>query len=687
MPTALAKNPAHSAPSFPSQDAPSFSTDLPAYCPEIDGLRAIAVLLVVFCHAQLFCLAGGFIGVDVFFTISGYVVTLAILRSQARNEFSLGRFYQRRLQRLAPSVLLVLLATLLFCVRFCFPQDAVATLKNALLVTVFYSNIYLSKQTGYFDPDADKQALLHTWSLSVEEQFYLAFPLLLLALRRLSKSALMFALAATLAVALALSQHAIDAGTPQAYYKLQYRAFEFLIGALVAVAHQHGLLRARALAHDVALLAGLALIAWAAFSFNASTIMPGFHALLPSLGAALVIIGARGANRAGALLANRPAVYVGKLSYGIYLWHWPVLFALRRLQLQTAGWMAAAVALSLVLSVISHHLWEQPLRYASWSQRKTFPLLMGAPIAVMGMLLAGANTTDNFSALYPPALRQNYIDTGHSLFDLPRAKDCWSKIEVTSPELCSLGDKSIPLNAVYWGDSHAYHQIEFIDRMGKDFHLHLHDVALTMCPPNENGPLRAGDAFYQHYRDDCIAHNKQVMAYILSQPAIKTVVMSAVWQNYENPDAGPSPHPTTHGYMPNDSYLADTLAKLAATGKRVIFLDDIPSVPPQLDNCASNRLYLPTTAQRDCSYAASYAMAQYRPTARILNEMTQRFPGMAIIHTADVPCSRDRCTTELMGTPLHRNNDTGHLGLGGSRVYYDAYRHKHPQELERILKE
>ena len=691
MRTALAKNPAPAG--FPVTPAPHLNTDLPAYCPEIDGLRAVAVLLVVFCHAQLFGLTGGFIGVDVFFTISGYVVTLAILRSQERGDFSLGRFYQRRLQRLAPSVLLVLAATLAFCARFCFPQDAFAVLKNALLVTVFYSNIYLSKQIGYFDPGADKQALLHTWSLSVEEQFYLLFPLLLLALRRLRKVPLMFVLAALLAAALALSQHAVDAGTPQAYYKLQYRAFEFLIGTLLAVAHQHGLLRAsgsdreraQALAHELALLAGLGLITYAAISFNAATVMPGFHALLPCVGAALVIAGAHGARHAGILLSNGPAIYLGKLSYGIYLWHWPILFALRRLQLQSAAWMAAAVALSVALSVVTHHLWEQPLRYARWSQRKTFALLMAVPIMVMGLVLFAANKTDNFVSLYPSAARQNYIDTGHSQFDLPRAKDCWSKVPVTSPDQCSLGDMSIPLNAVYWGDSHAYHQIEFIDRLGKDFHLHLHDLALTMCPPNENGPARAGDAFYQHYRDDCVAHNRQVMAYILSQPTIKTVVMSAVWQNYENPDPGPSPRPTTHGYLPGDTYLADTLTKLAAAGKRVVFLDDVPIVPPELDNCASNKLYLPFAEKADCSYPSSYAMEQHRPAARILTGMTQRFPGMEIIHTFDVPCEGDRCATELMGTPLYRNNDTGHLGLGGSRVYYDAYRRKYPQELERIF--
>ena len=150
-----------------------------SYRPEIDGLRAVAVIVVLLCHAQIKGFSGGFIGVDVFFTISGYVVALSILRSLDRGDFRLRDFYARRLRRLAPSLYLVLAATLVFCAGYCFPQDTYAVLKNSLLASVFYSNIYLAKQTGYFAADADKQALLHTWSLSVEEQFYLVFPLAL----------------------------------------------------------------------------------------------------------------------------------------------------------------------------------------------------------------------------------------------------------------------------------------------------------------------------------------------------------------------------------------------------------------------------------------------------------------------------------------------------------------------------
>jgi peptidoglycan/LPS O-acetylase OafA/YrhL len=192
------------------------------------------VIVVLLCHAQIKGFSGGFIGVDVFFTISGYVVALSILRSLDQGSFHLRDFYARRLRRLAPSLYLVLAATLVFCAGYCFPQDTYAVLKNSLLAAVFYSNIYLAKQTGYFSADADKQALLHTWSLSVEEQFYLVFPVALLALRKVRPAMLLAIASGACVLGLIWSQTAVDAGTPQAYFKLQYRLFEFLAGIVIA---------------------------------------------------------------------------------------------------------------------------------------------------------------------------------------------------------------------------------------------------------------------------------------------------------------------------------------------------------------------------------------------------------------------------------------------------------------------
>jgi hypothetical protein len=378
-------------------------------------------------------------------------------------------------------------------------------------------------------------------------------------------------------------------------------------------------------------------------------------------------------------------VYLGHLSYVVYLWHWPVIFGLHRLKLESGYWMSFAIAMSLLLGIITHHFLEQPLRQARWGAPTSFFCLLLAPIAIMGSIMFVAHESDNFSRLYPEKYKINYKATGHSVFETARAKKCWSKTEVTRPEDCSVGDMSTPVNAVLWGDSHAYHLIEFMDQLGKEHHLRLHDLTLTMCPPNEDGPAQAGDQVYQRYRNDCLKHNKAVMAYILSNSSIETIVMSAVWQNYENVDKSPNPRPTAHGYMPGNAYLANTIEKLIAAGKRIVFVDDIPIAPPELENCLSNKLYLPTAPHGDCTYEETYALDQHRTAEKILTDMQRRFAGTAIIHTYDVPCRTGHCNTDLWGIPIYRNNDIGHLGSGGSRLYYEAYKRKHPRELQTIF--
>jgi hypothetical protein len=378
-------------------------------------------------------------------------------------------------------------------------------------------------------------------------------------------------------------------------------------------------------------------------------------------------------------------VYLGHLSYVVYLWHWPVIFGLHRLKLESGYWMSFAIAMSLLLGIITHHFLEQPLRQARWGAPTSFFCLLLAPIAIMGSIMFVAHESDNFSRLYPEKYKINYKANGHSVFETARAKKCWSKTEVTRPEDCSVGDMSTPVNAVLWGDSHAYHLIEFMDQLGKEHHLRLHDLTLTMCPPNEDGPAQAGDQVYQRYRNDCLKHNKAVMAYILSNSSIETIVMSAVWQNYENVDKSPNPRPAAHGYMPGNAYLANTIEKLIAAGKRIVFVDDIPIAPPELENCLSNKLYLPTARHGDCTYEETYALDQHRTAEKILTDMQRRFAGTAIIHTYDVPCRTGHCNTDLWGIPIYRNNDIGHLGSGGSRLYYEAYKRKHPRELQTIF--
>ena len=642
---------------------------------------------MVFCHARFSWLAGGYVGVDVFFVISGYVVCLAILHEQQAGTFGLKQFYVRRMKRLAPSLYLVMAATLLACLWLCFPDNNLALVKNIGFVTLFASNVYLARQTGYFDLGADKHPLLHTWSLSVEEQFYLLIPLVLIWLQRHRAPARLAIAAALWALAFAWSCHAVAQGSAGSYYYLQGRLFEFLCGIVLAVLFQAWPVRTRHLVWDLLLLAGLALMVWCATHYGAGTAMPGVGALWPCLGAMLAIAGAQGARYSAVLLANRACTFVGKVSYVFYLWHWPVIFMLGRLELKSPQWMLAAIAASFALAVLTHYRVEQPLRRAQWRPRQTWALLFALPLCVTLSLLALGRYTDNFVAFFPEPYQKDYRESGRTVFNDARASDCWSKEAVTPAAKCTVGDAASPRKAVLLGDSHAYHLISFMDRLGKDNHLAIHDMTFTMCAPIENSPPKAGDPAFQRHAGQCRAHGLAVMQHVLSQPDIGVVIMAAVWDLYENDAPGAQPAPTGHGYLPGQfrTELARTIAQLQAAGKQVVFADDIPLLPPELEDCVSNRLYLPQHQGDHCTYSSRVPLERYQRIDAVLSHMQRRFAGLSVIHTFDVPCRGQVCHAELQGVGLYSHNDRGHLGAGGSTIYYDEYLKRHPGEASAIL--
>ena len=657
----------------------------PHYFPEIDGIRAIAVLMVMFCHARLLGFTGGFVGVDLFFVISGYVVTLGISRQQEAGQFTLSNFYARRLRRLLPALYTVALATLAFCLLFSFPENTFKLIKNLGFLILFSSNIYLSRQTGYFDLESTKQPLLHTWSLSVEEQFYFLLPLCLVFLRRFQPRTRAIALCGALLLALAYSvMHTAKVG-PGGYYFLPARLFEFLCGVVLALAIGRLAALPRYIA-DLLLVLGIAAVGYCSLRYGPQTLMPGTNAILPCLAAVLLIVGGRYAGVLRPVLSNRPLRYLGRISYPLYLWHWPLIFACNRLGFGDTAGMCLALGLSAVLAALTHRWIEQPWRARSERPRRTWMCLWLLPfLFVLGLYML-AKKTDQLSVFYPQAYRADYVDAGQSVFDHPRADRCWNKVPVSPAAECMLGAPDAPTKAVLWGDSHAYHQIGFVDAIGKARNIAIHDMAYTMCAPVGNSPERAGDPGYQRHAEECRAHDVEVMKHILADREIKLVFMSAVWDIYGGGPDGTSPG--LHGYRAGqfEAELAATIAQLNAAGKRVIMLDDIPILPEGLDNCASDRLYLRGMAKRDCSYSRSIAEQNHQEAAQLLSRIIQARPGTAVISTYDVLCDQTRCHSEIDGVPLYKHDDRGHLSAGGSRIFYQLYMRKHPEQLDWIFR-
>ncbi|MGP8437806.1 acyltransferase family protein [Paraburkholderia fungorum] len=658
----------------------------PNYRPDVDGLRAVAVVAVMLCHAGFSRFAGGFIGVDVFFTISGFVVTASLLGDFSRESFSFKGFYARRARRLAPALYLVLAATLVFSLLFAFPDDSFHLAKNILAVATMTSNIYLSKQTGYFDAKAADQPLLHTWSLSVEEQFYVVLPVLLYVLhtraRRWATAA--FAVLAVTSFAWAIvAAHRASAG---AYYFAQYRAFEFLIGTLLAL-HEHDRSVVRSRIFDVGFVAGLAVVLAGVLGFSGTAQFPGVGALVPCGGTLVIIYAGRRSITMQRLLANRATVFAGKISYPLYLWHWPVYFALRRLELASMNGYLVAIAVTTVLSILTYLYVEGPVRRSSMLPRRALFGFLAAPLLISGLLAGTAKLTNGFLFAYPAKIRADVRWSGDALFDMPRGKKCWSQVRITDDATCTLGDATSENKAILWGDSHAYHLILFFDRLGKDKHVAIHDVAFTLCPPIENEPPKPGDMTLADDHQKCVVHNKAVMEYALSRKDIRTVFMAAAWQNYLNQSSDPNAGPNGHGFLPGqlEREVGNTIAKLSAAGKHIVLMDDVPMIPMELINCNfNNDLYFPVK-RHACEFDAKIARDQHAPIKAMLDRLKDKYSEVDIMHTYDVPCTDNLCTLDFDGLPIYRYDDYHHLSAAGSSLLYEYYSRKHPGEADAIL--
>jgi peptidoglycan/LPS O-acetylase OafA/YrhL len=343
------------------------------YRPEIDGLRAVAVIPVIFFHAGFNFFSGGFVGVDVFFVISGYLITTIILSELEEDRFSIINFWERRARRILPALFVVLLACLPFAWFWLLPSDMKSFSQSLASIAVFSSNFFFLDTSGYFDTAAELKPLLHTWSLSVEEQCYLIFPVFLILVWRLGKRWTLTLLAIFALVSLALAQWLSTVAPSDAFYLLPTRSWELLIGTFIAFYFSNkNRVHLSKSAGEVGGLAGLALLTYAVFAFDKGTPFPSLYALVPTLGTGLVILCTTQQTAVGKVLSNKVFVGIGLISYSAYLRHQP-LFAFARLRnLDDASelLLAALAFASIGLAYFSWKDVEQPFRNKHKFDRK-----------------------------------------------------------------------------------------------------------------------------------------------------------------------------------------------------------------------------------------------------------------------------------------------------------------------------
>ena len=555
------------------------------YRPEVDGLRAVAVLLVVLYHAKI-GVAGGFIGVDVFFVISGFLITGLILRSRVEGRFSLATFWERRLRRIFPAAAVMSAVTVAFGAVIMMPEALDQLARSAVAQQLMVSNVFFWGGTGYFDGASELKPLLHTWSLAVEEQFYLFYPFLLLLLTKSGVPAgrvLPVTLGALLLASFGLSAWGVTAHPEGTFFLLPTRMWEMLLGAMLVFAPTPSRIP-RALLEALSWL-GLAGIAWPSLYYDGATVFPGPAAIPPCLGAALIIYSNLGQpTRLGQLLSHRSAVFVGLLSYSLYLWHWPVLAFCHY-------WFGAypplgprlfAILLSFFLGWVSWRFVETPMRQPRpWSVGRFAFLSAGALTAVIvgtGSLIATAQG-------FPNRFDEEVIDIG--AVELPNGHRLLPE-DALLGELAAVGPAGSPGEQrgpqfVFWGDSHLIALTETIDRHALESGVHGAVAAHPGFPP-------LLDAWCVGRDPKPIVDWNRAIRTSLKTKKVPNVILVARWSLYvELPEWGGNQQLLVDSFSERtgDSHAVDAMARsltrtvkdLTTDGVEVWILKQVPLQP------------------------------------------------------------------------------------------------------------
>lgn len=538
------------------------------YRRDVDGLRTVAVVPVILSHAGLSLFGGGFVGVDVFFVISGFLITSLIAEEIREGRFSLLSFYERRVRRILPALAAVLLVSWLLGAAILLPNDFREFAGSVAAAAVSVSNIFFWRQSGYFDDQAAFKPLLHTWSLAVEEQFYIFFPLFLLLVWRFARGRWTVALLPVLAASFALAAWGVAHKPDAAFFLAPTRAWELLLGALLAVGAVPPL-RSRILAEGAGLL-GLGLIGWSVLTFHGAMEFPGVNALYPCLGAALLIHSGTWDTATARLLSTRPMVFTGRISYSLYLWHWPLLVFAGYLAFRPlTGWETAGViAATVLLSVLSWRYVEQPFRRGAPLLPGRRRVFAGAAAALLLACLAGAHglTTGGWTGRFAPQVAE--VSAVAGMRD-PAALACQDRkpADIAQGRLCVIGAPEAQETWLYWGDSHA---IAF---------QHLYDEALRAAGKKAlvvgyNGCAPLFGIHRADYPLPCHAVAEAVKA-LIDRTGIRTVVMTAFWTGYYH-DTVQSDGSGADTAAVLDAAVARTLRDLAGQGVRLHLADPVP---------------------------------------------------------------------------------------------------------------
>lgn len=658
------------------------------YRREIDGLRALAVVPVILFLAGFDLFRAGFVGVDVFFVISGYLITTLILADVAQGKFSLAHFYVRRARRILPALFLVIAVCLVLSWFLLLPSDMNAFLQSVMAATVFGSNILFWRESGYFESEVALKPLLHTWSLSVEEQFYLLFPLCLVCALRFGKRGALCLLVVFAVCSIALAYWGAFNKPAAAFYLLPTRGWELLIGAIAAFYLSHApQARFGRWVSEAGAWLGLLLIAAAVFGYARPIRGLGLPALAPTIGTALIILFGTQQTSAGRFIGNQAFVGVGLISYSAYLWHQP-LFAFARhgsVGAPSQTFFAMLIFLTFVLAYASWRYVETPFRQGSRIARPQV-LALGYGMAAFFILFgAFGYMSAGYAWRFDDAIRN--IESARADKN-PSQAECYfmAGLPAVPDGYCRLGKG--PVVGMLMGDSHADTLAFPLSNALGERGVSFLSAAYGGCPPIEN--LYRPNEGRSH---KCYEFNRRNFDFVLNNPAIESVVLMARWTAYsegtffDNGEGGveslgsvvvglvdPSGQPQNTAKALRKAMVLDqflkSIQKLVAAGKQVFLIYPVPEVGYDVP---SRRARLKFLENSDDIVTTRYDLYQSRHADlfRIFDYLGEH-KNLVRIKPNEMLCDRfikGQCVTEIAGKILYYNDD--HLSNAGSQMLAD----------------
>ena len=653
------------------------------YRAEIDGLRALAVVPVILFHAGFRAFRGGFVGVDVFFVISGFLITSLIVAEREAGSFTLARFYERRARRILPAFFVVAFASLPFAWMWLWPADMKNFCQSLLAVSGFVSNVWLWRTSGYFDSASELKPLLHTWSLGVEEQFYLLFPLLLLLVWQWGRRWAFVLLAAVALLTFggaywgiereldwlvyhrvpvgklaALQWRAWRTGHPPSasFYLLPARAWELLIGALLALAPPPSRAGARAgRGNQLASVAGFLLIAYSIVSFDESASSP-LHLLLPTVGAALIIGYATPQTLVGRLLSSRPFVAVGLVSYSAYLWHQPLFAFARHRSFDPPGpsLLAGLAAASVVLAYFTWKYVETPFR----DQHRVTRAQIVAGAAVCTTLVAavgiGGQVTDGFASRVSPRVA-DVLRGKENTNTRTNICDAYANRNITPADACVFGNPDNVVAAVV-GDSHANALAASLGLALAERGMGVKELAVSGCPC-----VDCPATF------DC-EYAGRAIQYLRTDSRIRYIVIAGRWALYFKRNRG-----SRDTEAAKQAYVR-SLSLYLGLDKTIILLYPLPEVGANLVNRNLKKAWF-GRYQKQSDLNISYQEYKADPDSRNAIDALDRLgehSNLIRIRQDELLCDtfvKDRCAVESNGVRLY--SDDSHLSNPGARIVAD----------------